>query len=139
MGKGELDGVFQELLDGNTTDLRSVDGLDVNDLDGGVTSAVTASHVVVELSDGSDAGDVTELLVHVVDSLARSVTKPDSVVLDRDRLLLDLVDGEDLSVGGLKLVQLAHEVPEARTGNDVVGREKTHAEDGGVGNSLSGL
>lgn len=139
VGKRELDGVVEELLDGNTTNLGGVDGLDVNNLDGGVTSAVTASHVVVELSNSSDASNVTELLVHVVDSLTRGVAEPDSVVLNRDGLLLDLVDGEDLSVGSLKLVQLTHEVPEAGTGNDVVGGEEAHAEHGGVGDGLSGL
>lgn len=139
VGEGELDGVVEELLDGNAADSGGNDGLDVDDLDGRLASAMAASHVVVELVDGANAGDVTELFVHVVDSLARSVAEPDSVVLDDGGLLLDLVHRQDLSVGCLELVELTHEIPEAGTRNHVVGREEAHTEHGGVRDGLSGL
>lgn len=139
VGQGELDAVVEELLDVDAADLRAVDGLDVDDLDGGVASTVTTSHIVVELLDSADAGNIAELFVHVVDSLTRGVAKPDSVVLDGGGLLLDLVDGKDLTIGSLKLVKLAHEVPEAGARHNSVGREQTHAEHGRVRDSLSGL
>ena len=132
VGQGELDAVVEELLDVDAADLRAVDGL-------GVASTVTTSHIVVELLDSADAGNIAELFVHVVDSLTRGVAKPDSVVLDGGGLLLDLVDGKDLTIGSLKLVKLAHEVPEAGARHNSVGREQTHAEHGRVRDSLSGL
>jgi len=139
VGKRELDGVVEELLDGRSAHLRGVDGLDVDDLDGGVTSAVTSSHIVVELLHGANASDVTELFVHVVDSLARGVAQPHTIVLHGGGNFLDLVHCKDLSVGRLKLVQLTHEVPEARASNNLIGGEETHAEHWGVHSSLSGL
>jgi hypothetical protein len=39
-----------------------------------------------------------------------------------------LVDANDLTVNLLDLLQLAHEVPEAGLGNDLVGGKEAHAE-----------
>ena len=52
------------------------------------TSTVAGSHVLVETLDGVGAGEVTELLVHLVGAGARVVANPDAKVLDFERLLL---------------------------------------------------
>ena len=108
---------------------------------------------MVESIDGSNTGELTVFLVHVVGSGARVVTDPDTEVLDLlGALLVDLwsvrllshysafdstylVDGDDLTVRLLDLAELAQEVPESRLGNDLVGRKDAHAVDlgGGVG------
>ena len=45
------------------------------------------SHVLVKGLDGVGAGELTELLVHVVRAGARVVADPDTKVLDLERLL----------------------------------------------------
>ena len=49
-----------------------------------------------------------------------------------------LVDADDLAVNLLDLLQLAHEVPEAGLGNDLVGGKEAHAEKLGGGILLGG-
>ena len=50
-----------------------------------------------------------------------------------------LLDGQDLTVGTLDTLQLAHKVEEARLGQHNVGGEQLHLEDLGLGISLGGL
>ena|SRR5690349_9747761 len=49
-----------------------------------------------------------------------------------------LVDTDDLAVNLLDLLQLAHEVPEAGLGDDLVGGKEAHAEKLGGGILLGG-
>ena len=59
--------------------------------------------------------DTAVLPVHVVGSRSGVVSQPDPEVLDLEGvLLLDLLDGDDLSGGLLELTQLTQEVPEPR-------------------------
>lgn len=139
VGQRELELGIEESADRGTTDLRRSQGLNVNDLDGGGEGVVATSHVIVELSNSAAAGDITELFVHVVHTLARGITDPEAVVLDGCGSLVDLMDGQDLTAGSLELVQLAHEVPESGTSHDGVGGEQAHAEHRGVGSRLGGL
>jgi len=53
-----------ELLNPGAAASRVGDGLDTEDLNLSVASAVTGSHVVVGLRDGAGLGDVTEFLNH---------------------------------------------------------------------------
>ena len=57
-------------------------------MDGPEPGTVTGCHVLVESLDGIGTSELTELLVHVVCAGAGIVTKPDSKVLDLERLLL---------------------------------------------------
>ena len=55
------------------------------------------------------------------------VTKPDTEVLDLERLLLtDLLHRDNLSSGLLELPQLPKEVPEAGLGHNLVSGEDPH-------------
>jgi hypothetical protein len=76
----ELDLVAVELLGRNTDAILGSKLLHIDDLDGGETGTVTASHILVQLGDGTRAAGVTELLVHVVSEGSRVVTQPDTVV-----------------------------------------------------------
>lgn len=49
---------------------------------------MTSSHILVAGVDSVGTGELTVLLVHVVSSGARVVTKPDTEVLDLEGLLL---------------------------------------------------
>lgn len=55
---------------------------------------MTSSHVLVQALDGISAAEVTELLVHVVGSRARVVSKPDTKVLDLQGLLFVDLENE---------------------------------------------
>ena len=102
-------------------------------------SAVAGSHVLVERLDGVRTAELTELLVHVVGTATRVVTDPDTEVLDLQRaLLVDDVKADDLAVGLLDFLELRKEVPEARLGDDFVGREDAHAVELGRGLRLGG-
>lgn len=92
-------------------------------------STVAGGHVLVQTLDGVGAGEVAELLVHVVGTGARVVTEPDAKVFNLEGLLLgDLetvripfrlplegckgcynthdVDANDLAIGLFDLLQL---------------------------------
>ena len=57
------------------------------------------------------------------------ITKPDSEVLDLQRLLLaDLLNRDNLASGLLELPQLPQEVPEAGLGHDGVRSEDPHSK-----------
>ena len=82
---------------------------------------------------------LTELLVHIVGTATRVVTDPDTEVLDLQRaLLVDDVKTDDLAVGFLDFLELRKEVPEARLGDDFIGREDAHAVELGRGLRLCG-
>lgn len=57
-------------------------------MDGPEAGTVTGGHVLVHGLDGVGAGHVTVFLVHVVGTGSRIVSKPDTKVLDLERLLL---------------------------------------------------
>jgi hypothetical protein len=139
VGKRELDGAVVELLGGGADAILGGKLLNIEDLDGGETSTVTAGHILVQSSHGGSTGGLTELLVHVVGGATAVVSEPDSVVLDLVVTLNNLVEGDDLTVDLLELLQGAHEVPETGAGNDGVLGEQTHTVDGGAGLGLSGL
>lgn len=137
--EGELDLGRVELLDPGAAALRVGDGLDTHDLNLRIAGAVAGSHVVVGLGDGAGLGDVAELLNHGgVAALLGVVDQGDGVVASGDLLVADDVAGEDVALGGLDLVLVVHEAPEAGLGDDVVGGEDLVLEDGGVGVLLGG-
>ena len=138
MRKRELDVGVVELGDVGTLAVLGSNLLKIDNLDASSTSSVSASHVHVELVDGSNASGITELLVQVVGSRSTVVTDEGTVVLhDLRALLVNLVDGENLSGGLLHLVVFTQEIPEARLGDDIVGSEDSHAVQGRVGGVLS--
>ena len=68
---------------------------------------MSSSHVPVALSDSLGDGEVPVLSVHVVGAGPGVVSQPDAEVLHfQRRLLLHLLDGDDLSGGLLELPDL---------------------------------
>lgn len=123
-----------ELLDVGTHALRSPESVDLDDVDVVPSSLVHGGHLVVHLIYGTSTSGVPVLLVKVVDASSRSVAEIDAEVLDSGGLpLFNLVDGEELTLGLLDLLQLAHEIPEARLGNDVILSKNAHTVHLGVG------
>jgi len=105
-----------------------VDSGSLDDLDAGGPDTVAGSHLCVHLLNRTIEGGVTVLLVHVVVSSPALVTQPDTKVLDCGGVLLkNLVEGEDLAVALLNLLQLSEEVPELGLGSDLVGCPELHA------------
>jgi len=136
-GELKLGGV--ELLNPGAAASGIRDGLDTHNLDLSVASTVTGSHIVVGLRDGAGLGDVTEFLNHGgVTALLGIVDKGDGVVAGGELLVADDGAGEDVSLGGLNLILVVHESPEAGFGDDVVGGEDFVLEDGGVSVLLGG-
>jgi len=131
VGQRELEVLDEELLDVWAADVIGLLNLnDLENLDVSETRSMASSHILVESIDSGDTGQFTVLLVHVVGAGARVVTDPDAEVLDfLGALLVDLVDGNDLTVRLLDLPQLAEKVPEPRLGDDLVGRKDTHTVD----------
>merc|ERR1712015_509498 len=115
--KGELNLAVVHLGDQGTSALASRHNLAPNDLDGVGPGPVSCAHVAVALGDGRAHSQVPVLAVHVVGSRPGIITKPDSEVLDLQRLLLaDLLHGDDLAGGLLELPELPEEVPETGLG-----------------------
>lgn len=136
-GELKLGGV--ELLNPGAAASGIRDGLDTHNLDLSVASTVTGSHIVVGLRNGAGLGDVTEFLNHGgVAALLGIVDKGDGVVAGGELLVADDGAGEDVSLGGLNLILVVHESPEAGFGDDVVGGENFVLEDGGVSVLLGG-
>ena len=140
MRKGELDFGVHELLGAGTTNVvLALDLSEPDDLDGAEASPVASSHILVQGGDGIGAGELTELLVHVVGAAAGVVPEPHTVVLDGEGLLLvDDAGGKNLTVHLLEVPQPLHEVPEPALGHQVVGGEQAHAVDLGKGLLLGG-
>lgn len=127
MRNGEFNLGINELLNVRTTNLRSFDFSNTNDLDGTETSTVTSSHVHVQALNSFDTAHRTELLVHVMSTRTRIITQPNTEVLDLHGLLLaDDGAGDDLTSSALGLLQLTEEVEEAGFGDDFVGSEDAH-------------
>lgn len=126
--KRELEARSEQLLDVLALDVLGLLKLDhLENVDGSETRSVTSSHVLVKGLHSVSAGQLSELLVHVVGSGSRVVTEPDTEVLDLGRtLLVDLVDGHNLTVGLLNSSQTGQEVPEAGLGHHGVGGEDAH-------------
>jgi len=133
--EGELEAGLEELLDVGTADILGLLELDhTENVDRPEASTVPGSHILVQGLHRIRAGELTELLVHVVGTGARVVAQPDAEVLDLQRLLLvNNVDAKDFSTGFFNLLELPQEVPEARLGDDLIRRENPHAIDFRVG------
>lgn len=87
VGKRELDLGLGELHSIHTLQiLGSYSGCS-DDLDGSRTSAVTTSHFVVKLRDGTRQGNISVFSVHIVCTRSRGITKPDTIVLDNSVVL----------------------------------------------------
>jgi len=137
--EGELDLGGVELLNPGAAALVIRDGLNAHNFDLSEASTVASSHIVVGLRDGAGLGDVTEFLNHGgVTALLGIVDKGDGVVAGGELLVADDGAGEDVTLGGLNLILVVHESPEAGFGDDVVGSEDFVLEDGGVSVLLGG-
>lgn len=128
MRKRELEVRVEELQSVGADDVLVLDCLDLEDLDGGPAGAMTTAQVHVHLFNRAGGRDVSVGLEHVNLSTPAHVANPNAEVLDNgDILLVDLIDGDNLTVGLLDALELAQEVPEARLGDDRVRGEDAHA------------
>ena len=108
-------------------------------MNGTETSTVASSHVGVEGLHGIGSRQVSVLLIHVVSAGAGVVAQPDTEVLDTlGVLLVEGLDGDDLTGGLLDLGQTTQEVPETGLGDRLVGSEDGHAVQIGGGVGLGG-
>lgn len=93
------------------------------------SGSVSSSQILVHGLNGTDSGDISVFLVHVVDTRSRLVSDPDTEGLDLGwGLLRDGVDGDNLTGSLLGLVQLLQEVPVTRLGNNSVRSKDSHSE-----------
>jgi len=133
--KREAKARLKKLLDVRPANIFRLLNLDnAEDMDRPETGTVASRHVLIKRFYSVRASELTELLVHVVRSGARIVTNPYAKILHFQRLLfVDDVHSDYLSVGLLDLLQLSQEIPETRFGDDIIGREDTHAVNLGIG------
>jgi hypothetical protein len=140
VGQRELELGHQELLDVGATNIVGL--LDLNhteNVDGAETSTVPSSHVLVQALHGIGTGEVPVLLVHVVGTRTGVVAKPDTKVLDLERLLfVNDIDTNDFTGSLLDLLQLPQEVPVPRLGDDLVRSKNSHPINFGVWVILGG-
>lgn len=132
--KREAEAWLKKLLDVRPANIFCLLNLDnAEDVDRPETGTVASCHVLIKRFYGVRTSELTELLVHVVRSGARIVTNPYSKILHFQGLLfVDDVDSNYLSVGLFDLLQLSQEIPEPRFGDDIIGREDTHAVNLGI-------
>lgn len=129
VGERELESGLQQLPDVRPLDVLLLLNLgNSQDLDAPESGSVSGGHVLVQGLDSGGSAQLSELLVHVVGTGSRVVSEPDTEVLDLQGLLLvDGVDGNDLSRCLLDLFELSQEVPESGLGDDLVGSEDPHS------------
>lgn len=120
----------QELLDVLSLDVVSLLQFNnLQDVDVSKSSSVSSSQVLVHGLNGTNSGDVSVFLVHVVDTRSRFVSNPDTEGLNLGwGRLGDSVNGNDLTGSSLDLVQLLQEVPVTRLGNNSVRSKDSHSE-----------
>lgn len=126
----ELQALGHELLD--VLSLNIVGLLQLNnlqDVNVSKSSSVSSSQILVHGLNGTNSGNISVLLVHVVDTRSRLVSDPNTEGLDLGwGSLRDEVDGNNLTGSLLGLVQLLQEVPVTRLGNNSVRSENSHSE-----------
>ena len=126
----ELQVLGQELLDVLSLDVGGLLDLgNLQDVDRSKSSSVSGGHVLVQRLDGTNSGNVSDLLVHVVGTRSGVVSNPDAEVLDGSWVsLVDGVDRHDFTGSLLDLVQSLQEVPVTGLGDDNVWSEDSHSE-----------
>jgi hypothetical protein len=109
------------------------------DVDGIVSGSVFTTHIDVKLRDGTVQSDVSEFLVHVVNSSSRLISESDSVSLNGSLVSFeDFADGEDFTLSSLKLVLSSSLEPELGSSDDFIRGEDSHGDDFRFGGLFSG-
>ena len=130
LGKLHAIGAFQ---------VSSLDGSRPNDLNGTRTTAMTTSHFIIELSDGTRKCDIAKLAVHVVSSGSAGIAQPNAIVLDNARILLhNLYNVKNLARSLFHLVKLVQVVPKLGLDNGLVGGKENHPKGLWVGMLFGG-
>lgn len=126
----ELQVLGHELLDVLSLDILSLGQLNnLQDVDVSKSGSVSGSQVLVHGLDGTNSGNVSVLLVHVVNTRSGFVSDPDTEGLDLGwGGLRDEVDRNNLTRSLLGLVQLLQEVPVTRLGHHSVWGKDSHSE-----------
>jgi len=98
-------------------------------VNGSESSSVSGSQVRVHGFNGTNSGNISVLLVHVVSTGSGVVSNPDTKVLNLGWLsLADDVQSNDFTRSLLDLVQLLQEVPVSRLGDNIVWSKDSHSE-----------
>jgi len=127
--KREFEFGGEELLDVWTLDIGGLFNFDdFEDMNRTEARAMSSSHVLVQGNNGISSRHLSVLFVHVVGAGAGIISDPDTEVLDFERaLLMDFVQGDDLTISLLDLAEFHQEVPETGLGDHGVGCEYAHA------------
>lgn len=120
----------QVLLDVLSLDVFSLLQLDnLQDVNLSKSSSVSSGQILVHGLNGTNSGNVSVLLVHVVNTGSGFVSNPNTVSLDLGWSgLRDSVDRHNLTGSLLGLVQLLQEVPVSGLGNNGVWGKDSHSE-----------
>jgi len=122
VGQWELNFGIVKLLGVLTLAERYWNSCSLNDLDARGTHPMARSHLIVHLLHCSIESQISVLLVHVVVASPALIAHPDTIVLDGGGVLLkNLIDGQELTVRLLDLLQLSEEVPKLRLSAHFVG------------------
>lgn len=129
----------QVLLDVLSLDILSLLQLNhLQDVDVSKSGSVSSSQVLVHSFNGTNSGNVSVFLVHVVDAGSRFVSDPDTVGLDLGwRWVRDHVKSNNFTRCFLDFVQSLQEVPVTRLSDNSVGGKDPHSEQLGLWNGLS--
>lgn len=128
MWQWEFEVLGKELLDVLTLNVISLFKLNnLQDVDVSKSGSVSGSKVLVHLLDGSDSGDITVFLVHVVSAGSGLVSDPDTNVLHLGWVWLrDNVKSNNFTRSLLDLVKLLQKVPVTRLSNNIVRSKNSH-------------
>jgi hypothetical protein len=96
--------------------------------------SVVTGHFLVQLTDSSVQGNISVLLIHVVDSSSGLIFQDDSESLDVvGSSFEDFVDWENLTLCAFGLEESSQMVPEFGFGDDVVSCEQSQSINLGTG------
>mmetsp|Transcript_1253 Transcript_1253/g.1832 ORF Transcript_1253/g.1832 Transcript_1253/m.1832 type:complete len:202 (-) Transcript_1253:176-781(-) len=127
VGQRELDSLLGELHSIWSLQILSFQNCSANDLDGTWSSAVSTSHLVIQLRDRSSQGQITILTVHIVGTATRIISDPNTVVLYNPRILFHQLNTiQNLTGCFLHLAELVQVVPELGLCNNWVWSEDDH-------------
>lgn len=100
----------------------------LQDVDVSKSGSVSGSQVLVHGFDGTNSGNVSVFLVHVVDTRSGFVSDPDTEGLDLGwSSFSNDVDGDNFTRSLLDLVQLLQEVPVTRLSHNNVRGKDSHS------------
>lgn len=110
---------------GSANIILGVEDCSADDRDSVVGGTMVSTHFHMELADGTVEGDVSVLLIHVMDACAGLVAENDAIGFNMiGSAVKDLVDGKNLPLSRLSLELSAEVVPELGFSDDIIAGEE---------------